>query len=727
MAVVEMGCITGKELVARGAGADEGVGKDGQVQQNNPNNIAAGQKSLASTTVTELYWVAGSIDSPNVAPHFTPPLGPQTLFEKLPPPPQNVRRRVLFASQEDSVPLAHMFLSGDGASMISDASTTRKPLLTVSVGGGTAPQPSGLVPGDVGGGLFASSASRRRSLDFLTQLYSGIPRLLHQEAKYFHTDVLHDALKGRFTLNDLGAPILVPVPQPGTFRSQFYLPDEALVARAFFPQSMCNISVGWVKLPAGPVVVRSTRDASSASPAPHGDGVQTPDRQQQQFVIRQIDGLENTPPTGDVGNSVSEVPEEAPRGYLCATKPSYDVAVDGPVSSPFVPPCAPPLSIPRYLEKYFLYVKRVVSIGITLGWKDATDAGAEFEPVVGGGAFFVADDGSAASSKHSTAAATVPGGFFTFVAPSPIDIANGQSDTGAGGIFSLFNDFFAWSENSFPILFTSTNHQQYNFWKRVIQLSSLSRAAAATREEQHGRSGSSSSCNMAEDERAMIAASVKELSMDEKLWLAFQLRFKKFIVEKCRQLHRQHQPNGNNNKGAAGGGGAGPEDARSVQLGIKVGLRMTYDNQHFVAYNAFGKNNIVSSSTANISCNGNNAVSAFSPLSPRSADSDFLASTSRVRNSVNSEEHFSSFLQFTDTSRKPETECSKILSESVCVLTCRTSAAGALSGAGNAATESESSVGPRSRTIGSVFEPEIAALELLFSQFIPDVKIFEAV
>jgi hypothetical protein len=89
---------------------------------------------------------------------------------------------------------------------------------------------------------------------------------------------------------------------------------------------------------------------------------------------------------------------------------------------------------------------------------------------------------------------------------------------------------------------------------------------------------------------------------------------------------------------------------------------------------------------------------------------------------VQPEQHFASFLQFNDRTRKPAVEVSSPLAESVVVLTCRTW--NAASAVAVDATDTETSVGPRARTVDGAFEQEVAAIELLFSQFIRDIQLF---
>lgn len=479
--------------------------------------------------------------------------------------------------------------------------------------------------------------------------------------------------------------------------AQVALPEDPLVARAFFPHSLFNYTVGWVKLPSGPV--RNKRRPSAAFLIPDDD--EEDDAPVAHIGMQGIVAAASAGPVTATTTTTMADPALEPKGFLCASKPVYDVTVDGPVTAPYDPrveeakykqPIGAPCVVAslRHLEKYYLYVKRLTHICLTLSWKDPLDNEAPFVDVdrsygisylhgPAGGPKLQSRLTSARGPRVGAARPT-QGFFFRF--PVLHD----------GGLSSFHPAILA-SEVSLalPLLPSLCDSGQwYTALRELVRLED--RSSQVHPNEVVDADVDAERIQQMEQHVAAVTQYVSMLSDEQIAWLCFRLRLLEWIRSTTQILaakrERREQAGGKRQTPPHGGElGSDPSlGVPATQLSVKVGVRVQYDNQQFYAYNSYGTKNHV---MGHYSLPRTPSV-AMSPFSVLSA-SEWVAEDKQAQEP---------YLVFVDTTRTPAIETSNVLSQSEPLLVqCR--------------SERDERI-----STSSVWDSELRLLQLLFDKFL---------
>lgn len=359
-----------------------GVGVDGQ-QQMDP--ILEHHQNLENRRPQELecYWTLGAMTHTDVPPnptHRVPAGGPFTVYEKVPAVTHpKLVQRVVFCSQS-SLPVG----SEGSRSTIrqpnliaDDSSPPPPPTLLVSTKGAVMPHHVMTAPFPI-----PRSFVMEDLIAFHSTSAGGDEKEREKEREEGKEEAHAANNEMRFREEQNSRPLHCPL------TAQVALPEDPLVARAFFPHSLFNYTVGWVKLPSGPV--RNKRRPSAAFLIPDDD--EEDDAPVAHIGMQGIVAAASAGPVTATTTTTMADPALEPKGFLCASKPVYDVTVDGPVTAPYDPrveeakykqPIGAPCVVAslRHLEKYYLYVKRLTHICLTLSWKDPLDNEAPFVDV----------------------------------------------------------------------------------------------------------------------------------------------------------------------------------------------------------------------------------------------------------------------------------------------------------------------------------------------------------
>lgn len=495
-----------------------------------------------------------------------------------------------------------------------------------------------------------------------------------------------------------------PLSSTMSLRAHYVLPDDSIVARAFFPHSLYNYSVGWVKVPAAPVVTRTTRDATTDA------GV---------MIRNNIEGLVNVnpPERGENGGATDQhvvtvdesgCPQQT--GFLSSSKPIYDVTIDGPVANPNIPADAAAaigagqINALRYLEKYFLYPRHIHAVCVTLSWKNAAAVDAPFQDVNYQHCLqFACDSGTPTAALKATrshvlcgdggdslvaghdpslarpsvagpvrgAASSSSGSGYFFALPvlrrsggrkaSTVTDDDDSAADGRGEIPSSLRDESLRSESSLPVLlytpFSALHPNLHAAVVRVMEHDAMSQTTAVPQVPVTEAPGSSTATPS-----TLCAAAAALLSHDDISWLAFRWRLLEVLLSAtssiasgCSMTPRAHLL---------------PTPVPVAHVAIKLGLKFHYNNREFIAFNEHGKVNHV---------NG---------MPPPGLTEE-------------------SSLLFVDKQRSPAVELSATVSESqVFVLSARMQP--------QAASDA---------TFTSSATQELQQIQFLFSHFFPDVKV----
>lgn len=486
-------------------------------------------------------------------------------------------------------------------------------------------------------------------------------------------------------------------------KAHYVFPDDVMVARVFLAQPLQNYSVGWVKVPVAPVTFRQTHsttqnhhnntDAVGVLPVIRNDieGLVGADVNRDDAIMDDAGTtttlLSSAAQQLSYNNRNTQSPDDLGVGYLSAEKPMYDTAVDGPVKAPFERAGGPSAQnasevrqqqrniaalLPRHLEKYFLYVRRLTALCVTISWKNAADLDGSFSDVSAQHSVVVVNGARASEAapnnvpkqtqpvSSTTTSSAGPSSFFMAL-PVQQGGAAEQASYREGRVhhcIPLLQDSLLFGETSLPL---------YLYTPLQVLFPILGDALRTT--QQGGVV-----------DPVLVDAAVRDLSHDEICWLAFRLRFLEWLRSTVQSVVNAHEQHPRTEPLLAA-----RHRLQAVHLALRVGFKFQYDNTEFIAYNEHGRSN---------RANGTGRRAR-----PGLFDEDGKADGSAP-------DLLAPYLTFVDKTRVPAVELSSSVAESqTIVVSCRLvpSSAAASSPANTFATE---------------VDEELLYLRALFSQYL---------
>jgi hypothetical protein len=476
-------------------------------------------------------------------------------------------------------------------------------------------------------------------------------------------------------------------------RAHYVLPDDVIIARALLAQPLQNYTVGWIKVPVAPVTFRQTLSTSRHNNADGGAHHQ----EQEGHDIRGLQQHDDNRNTEDAGTTTSftGVNDEhlrgvgAPKavqvgvGYLSPDKPVYDTAVDGPVSAPYETPMptsenpAPPrpaheiqqdssvVPLPRHLEKYYLYVKHVTSLCVTMSWKVASDLDGSFADVNLQHSLTVqpppqALDAPSAGERQQTvltrsvmplpSPASSNASFFMAL-PVIAQTSSADLDDRVHHCVPSLHQSLLLGDTSVPMYINTPTRIMFpalfDALQRLVDYESDNSSITTVVTSAAVGTPSEIECL-----HAAGAAAAAAVSHDEVCWLAFRLRFLEWLRGAVQTVINAHEQNPRKEPLMSA-----HNRLQAVHIAIRFGMKFQYDNQELLAFNEHGRSNRAAARTDASSCKPGGL------FDEEHYERQHPLTTASV---------LSEYLTFIDRSRLPAVDTSCIVAESqTVVLSCR--------------------------------------------------------
>lgn len=494
---------------------------------------------------------------------------------------------------------------------------------------------------------------------------------------------------------------------PGAYvlKAHYVLPDDVVVGRILLAQPLHNYTVGWIKVPVAPVTFKQTFSSKPMEQHAVGGGNDIRDNG---GAADDINHREDEALTTTTGISTSHGGDDAACsgrrgklqaegvGYLSPDKPVYDTQLDGPVAAPFDTPPPPTsgaptprigvkadasevLQLPRHLEKYYLYVKQITALCLTMSWKVASDLDGSFTEVnhqhaVAMGPSTATND--AAENTMVTTHAAPPSiaktqssqAYFIslpiLAASPPPSLHNAAQDNEdrVHHCVPALHQGLLLGDTSIPVYINTPTHVLFPalydaVYEQLEPLHQGSAAAVVASEDKPSTVPIPAAAVPAA--AAGLRSGVAQLSHDEVCWLSFRLKFLEWLRGTVQAVVNAHEQNPRKEPLLSA-----RNRLQAVHIALRVGAKFQYNNQEFVAFNEHGRSNKPTAAAA--------ACASRGPRSTLFDDADDDRSGEAIATSGRPPSTFDDYLTFVDKSRTPKFETSSTIAESqTVVLSCR--------------------------------------------------------